>query len=114
MKYEMNLIVPVRLVGPIMELLDGEGVLVSTKPHDETMATGNKKVFRYAGGKKNKGISSEELIKQMLADGSKTDKEMSFAFKRHGFADTSTAASLSHYRIKGLVRRDANNKWELV
>jgi hypothetical protein len=92
-KFEMRLIVPTKLVGPIVELVEeGEGIIVTMTPHSETSG---KKTPRYVDGKRNKGISANELVLQTLVTGPTTYEQLAQRFVDKGFAKTSLSPTLS-------------------
>lgn len=106
-KFEIHLIAPVALVGDIVELMDGEGVVVAIKPYDESKPTRKS----YVGGKKNKGISSENAVMNILKESSKAlnsiqiGKLMSSKYK---FAESSAPPALSRLVAAKKVIRNNN------
>lgn len=115
-QYEMHLIVPAKLVGTIIELLDGEGILVSTAPYDEKKSqapVAKKRKFKFAHGIKNKGVRGRELALEMVGRGPVTEAQARNIFVAKGFAPTSAQAFLSELKCEGRAKRDANGYWSL-
>ena len=93
-KFKMHVEVPAKLVGTIIELLADEGVVISV----EQMKSGAP-APRYAGGKRNKGISSRDLVIQTVGPRGATIEQIRTAFAGRGFAPTSV-----HPALNGLVK----------
>lgn len=94
-KFEMHLIVPPKLVGTIVELMEGEGVIVSMNPHNEK---GKRNGPRYAGGKRNKGISGANAALAIIKESAKPltyDKIGTLMASRHNFSVTSASPVLA-------------------
>lgn len=94
-KFEMLLIAPANLVGDIVELMDGEGIVVAIKPYDDKKKNGK----HYAGGKRNKGISGEAAAIEILKSSSKpmTSIQVGKLMKsKYGFAESSGSPVLSN------------------
>ena len=104
-KFKMHLIVPIKMVGTIIELIADEGILVSVEPVVE-----KGKTFRYVGGKRNKGISGSELVLTSLRDhgGLMKVKELEAVFVGKGFSTNSVGPSVSKLVIEKKIKRDGN------
>lgn len=103
-KFEMHLIVPAKLVGTIVELMEGEGVLVSMNPHND------KKKQHYANGKKNKGISGSDAALEILSASGKpmTYKQVGkLMASKYNFSESSASPALSVLaKSKKVIRKD--------
>lgn len=102
-KFEIHLVAPANLVGDIVELMDGEGVIVNIKPHD---AKSNGTRHHYVGGKKNKGISGEAAALLILKESNKpmTPTQVGkIMASKHNFAVSSASPVLSNLKIKKKV-----------
>lgn len=113
--YKVTLRVPVKMLSTIMEVLDGEGVLISAVPDEGVEVANGAKVRknRYFGGRRSKGISGEELALQCLKDGPQTEEAITPTFQSHGFAVNSVSAVLSKARRDNLVSRLTDGRWAL-
>lgn len=113
-KFEMHLIVPTRLVGAIVELMDGEGVVVTMSPHVETKRTNSKS--HYANGKKDKGISGPDAVREVMTQAGRPmlAKEVGrLLASKHGFAVGTASPVLSKFLAEGKVVRDDAGKYSL-
>ena len=109
-RFKMHLEVPSKLVGTIIELLDGEGILVSVEP----VVDKPKKVTRYAGGKRNKGISAVGLIVECLTKSKVLNmSQLRAFFTDRGFSENSVHPSLSKLVQDKRVKNDSG-KYSLV
>lgn len=92
-RFELKLIVPAKLVGTIVELVEGEGILVSMTPHQnghhkrsgprhhEADMTADKLLAQYLGGLKS-GASF-------------TNKDVEKVFKATGYSPKTVSSRLS-------------------
>lgn len=73
------------------------------------------KTLRYANGKRNKGISGQALMLQVLTEAGRAMDihEINDAFVARGFADRSASPLLSQLMHQGLVERRAKGVWAL-
>ena len=115
-KYVMTLIVPARLVGTILDVLKGEGLMVKTEPYVETeqQQQPKKKEFRYAGGKRNKGISGVDLAIQSIQAGVKTDRGLMKAFVIKGFSENSSGPVISRLLQEGRIGRNSDGSYSFI
>lgn len=92
-KFELHLIVPPKLVGTIVELMDGEGIIVSMNPYVDKKSAPR----RYLNGKKNKGISGIDAVIAILTDHKKLqyDKIGKLMQSKHNFAPSTASPVLS-------------------
>jgi hypothetical protein len=107
-KFAMRIEVPAKLVGTIIELLDGEGTIVSVEQmREKAPSSGRGSGHHYAGGKKNKGISGEVLAIEILATAGRSGvayKKAEAMFADRGFAKTSASPNLSKAVKAGRAR----------
>jgi hypothetical protein len=109
----MHLIVPAKLVGTIVELMDGEGILVSMNPFKGD--TTKSKSYHYLGGKRLKGISGRDAVLEAVKQGHKTTERIArYLNTNYNFALKSTSPCLTHLERDGKLKRDANHNWSLV
>jgi hypothetical protein len=69
---------------------------------------------RYAGGKRNKGISGRDLVLKVIRESSKPTPYtvVRDAMVKQGFADNSASPLLSRLRIEGLISRNDNDTYQ--
>lgn len=110
MKYEMTLIVPAKLVGTILELLDGEGCMVRTTPHT---ATNGPKIHRRRAprGGPNAGI---KVAYAALQAGLHTSKQIEDFFESKGLSRNSAGPRLCDLRTQGKAKQLSRNEWALA
>ena len=109
-RFRMHLEVPTNLVGPIIELVDNEGILVSVEPLKEK----NTKKHFYTNGKRNKGVSGIDLLMGLLKDhkGGVVFEQLKKAFVEKGFSETSVSPILSKLSADGKIVK-VGNLWKL-
>ena len=104
-KFDMQLIVPTKLVGTIIELLEGEGVIVSMVPNNDKTKRGKNQ--RYADGKRNKGIAAPEAVLAILNE-SKVALTVPQIGKlmasKHNFAESSASSTVSRLRKEKKIK----------
>lgn len=112
--YELHLQVPTKLLTTILELIEGEGILVkmAVLPADEKRKP--RKPRHYANGARLKGIDGRQLILKTLSSGPKSLTDVMSAFVTHGFAPSSASSRLSQLRAKGEITRLADQKYALA
>lgn len=103
--FDMHITVPAKVIGNIIELLSGEGILVSISPKAELAPKQAQR--RYVGGRRNKGISGIDVI--IMALGSGHTAGLTSYFARHDFSVTSVSPSLTKARAAGLVEGPSDN-----
>ena len=109
-KFEMKLIVPTKLVGAVVELMEGEGIIVHMAPFVEENKTKPRKGSgqHYAGGKRDKGISGNEAVMAILKESKlaltaeQVGKKMA---ERWGFSANSASPVLSKLQADKKVKR---------
>jgi hypothetical protein len=69
---------------------------------------------RFAGGKKNKGVSGENLVIETLRSGSSDLSELKRVFTHRGFAPTSASPTLSRMIRDGDVERGPHGRFQLT
>lgn len=97
-KFELILIVPAKLVGTIVELMEDSGVLVSMKPHNHTP----KRVQRHH----EPGMTADDLMAQFIkaVKGQFTYKQVEEVFKAKGFKPGTASSRLAMAKSKKLIR----------
>jgi len=112
MKFTMHLVVPTRLVGPITELLEGEGVLVSMEPYKEN----SKRRFIKRAARGGLNETGEDLCFRLIRESKdgKTQAELQQAFKEAGRNPVSVSPVTSVLRKKKLVTCDDKNVWRVT
>lgn len=92
-KYEMTMVVPAKLIGTIVEIIDKEGIKATIVPARES--TVPKKRMRYAGGKRDKGILGTELAREILSQGPTKLKAAEKIFLEKGFAKSTAYTNMN-------------------
>lgn len=105
MRYKVTIEVPAAMVGVVIDVLNGEGVLMSVEPVQPVQDS--KRGSRYVNGIRNKGMSAADLIMSTLeAKHSASGAELEVAFAQHGFSRTSVSPSVARaIRAGKIVRR---------
>jgi hypothetical protein len=113
-KYKVELIVPAKLFGTIMEVLEGCGVMVKAEPYVNGDASRKLPRYngaggsRFANGQSNKGVKGNDLFLSLLpADMRTIEKE----FINRGFALSTASATGSWLRSEGKATKDATGVW---
>ena len=103
--------VPEKNLGTVLSTLSGSSTLVSVTPTEADVEAKLPKAHFYANGKKNKGITGEELALKILGSESKVFEiqEVRNKFMEHGFAHTSAAPYLNKLAREKRIR-DLGNK----
>lgn len=114
-KFDVHVIVPAKLIGTLVELLEGEGCLVSMEPYVEKVGI-KKPKFAYAGGKRNKGISGYDAVIEAIKVGYRTTEKIAdHMVKEYGFAPTSASPAITHLKAAGRIKQDEDSKiWSLT
>jgi hypothetical protein len=111
MKFDLHLIVPTKLVGPIVELLENDGVLIKIEPHHNTHKRPRK------GGEGSHGGKGVDLIRSFIASfspGSQfTSRDVVKFFKANGSALGSASSRLSYAKQQGLVKSLGFGRYEV-
>lgn len=107
--YAVLLHVSEKDLGTVLSALGGSSTLISVTATQESAAHPNKsptKNFHFHGGKRNKGISGEDLALQVLGSSDRifNMSEINHAFVQHGFAGNSASPVLSRLASVGKVR----------
>ena len=116
--YSVVLHVSEKRLGTLLDAIAGSATLISataTTEVIETRAVSTGDTHHYVNGKRNKGISGEDLILKTLASSNKvfTTVEIENAFVQHGFAGKSYSPPLSKLVGAGKVRALGNAKYIL-
>ena len=103
-----------RDLGTVLSALSGSSTLISVTP--TTVADGDngiKKQFRYAGGKKSKGITGDELALKILSSENRVFPlhELKNKFLEAGFAHTSAAPNFNKLAREKKIRALGDNKF---
>jgi hypothetical protein len=114
MDFKVLLSVPGDNLTTVLEVIKGNASIISINANDEPKT---KKKMRYANGKRDKGITGEELALQILT----RNKDMKFTlmstirseFVNKGFAPTSASAAISTLVSKGRARRIGDDQYTL-
>lgn len=104
-KFDMILVVPTKLVGPILELVSNEGIVVRVNPHNQEKI----RKSGYRDGIKDKGIKGADLLIQCLEkvpSHRATLDDLRKAFVEKGFSKNSIDATVSQAVKNGKVKRD--------
>jgi hypothetical protein len=72
------------------------------------------KPTRFVNGKKNKGVSGENLVIETLRSGSADLSELKRVFTHRGFAPTSASPTLSRMMRDGEVERGPHGRFKLT
>jgi hypothetical protein len=81
--------------------------------HD-TLASPKIKSPRFIGGRKNKGVSGENLVIETLRSGSADLSELRRVFTHRGFAPTSASPTVSKMLRDGDIERGAHGRFRLA
>ena len=121
--YAVTLHVAEANLGTVLSALAGSSSLVSVVPTQKTAhlpsssgsSAPKESQSRFHGGKRDKGISGEELVLQTLGSSDRvfTATEISNAFVQHGFAGNSSSPVLSRLAASGKVRALGAGKFVL-
>lgn len=116
--YDVVIRTPAQQLPTILEALEGAATLVSVHPVRDPQSaepekaatvvhTHQPRTFRYAEGKRNKGISGRDLMLRVLGTENRafSNNELINAFTKEKFAGTSVGPILSVLIRDGLVRR---------
>lgn len=107
--YRMTIEVPTRLLTTVHQVLEGECRIVeAAKPVNGT----NHKSKFYVGGKKFKGIRGEDLVFKTIDElgGGASTFEITEAFKRNSFSESSVTSRINDMYKKGLIEK-AGQQW---
>ena len=98
-KFELKLIVPAKLVGTIVELVEGEGILVEMKPYANQR---HSPIHRHH----EPGITANDLMLEYIKAATKpfTVKDVEQVFKAKGYAIGTVSSRLSMAKTKKLVK----------
>lgn len=110
-KFDMHIIVPAKMIGTIVELLAGEGILVSVAP--KAPDNGHTKAHRgrYSPGTGGRTINSgRTVVLEALKTGPKTIKELEDLFRTQGRASNSVSPVLSGLSAAGTIKVDRLTK----
>jgi hypothetical protein len=114
--HEIRLLIPSKIISPIVELVESEGGrLLGMTASKEVVKTNGE--GRYEDGAHDKGITAKDFVLTVLADGPKTTREIETAFanKAHPkFADSTPSATLSEMVKKKILDRGYSDKGVLV
>jgi allophanate hydrolase subunit 2 len=101
-KFELRLIVPAKLVGTIVELVEGEGILVEMKPHHE-----NNKRKHSVPRHVEPGLTANDYMDTFLGQtkGKFTIKDVEQAFAKKGWARGTASSRLSFALQKKQIKR---------
>jgi len=113
-KYMMHLVVPVRLVGDILQIMQGEGIMVKCEPYIETEPSTKPRSKYYVGGKKNKGIRGVDLAIEAGKSGVRERADFKRIFTAKGFSPNSASACLSQLCDEGRFRRVGEGIYEFI
>jgi len=102
-KFELRLIVPAKLVGTIVELVEGEGILVEMKPHHDNNKRRHAPYPRHV----EPGLTASEYMDKFIeqAKGKFTIKEVEQAFAIKGWAKGTASSRLNFALQKKLIKR---------
>jgi hypothetical protein len=104
-KFELRLIVPAKLVGTIVELVEGEGILVEMKPHHEN----NRSKRRHAPYPRHvePGLTASDYMNTFLAQikGKFSVKDVEQAFAAKGWARGTASSRLNFALQKKQIKR---------
>jgi hypothetical protein len=103
-KFELRLIVPAKLVGTIVELVEGEGILVEMKPHHDNHKRKHNPYPRHHVT----GMTADQLMSQFLSNlKSKeqfTTRAVENVFKEAGYAKGTVSSRLSTAKARKLIK----------
>ena len=106
-KFDMHIIVPAKMVGTIIELLAGEGILVSVKPQENQSHSRVTKHHRATGSRIENGRT---IILDALSSGPKTFAVLESLFASKGRATNSVSPVLSGLTAANKVTVDRIRK----
>lgn len=107
-------------LGTVLSTLSGSANLVSVTPTEKAVTTqrASPKVHPdresfYVGGKRNKGISGEDLVLQVLGSDNRVfdSAEVRSKFVQNGFAANSAYSTLSKLASEKKIRALGNSKF---
>jgi len=110
-KFAIHIIVPAKMIGTIIDLLDNEGILVSVTPIDD-----EKKPSRHRVPRSRKNTQTgQELVLQLLSSGAKTPQQLSTLFQAQGFSSSSYSPCCSKLHAAGKIHfSKTDGKWRLT
>ena len=113
--FDVTLRVSSARLATVLEALNGSATLVSVLPCTEVTPK-RARVFAYAGGKRNKGISGQQLVLQALqrANGKLTIGQLGKIFAAQGFSPNSQSPALAALKTRGLVESLEKGSWKLT
>jgi hypothetical protein len=106
-------------LGTVLSTLSGASTLVSVTPTEKTVnkraspkVHPDRETF-YVGGKRNKGISGEDLVLQVLGSANRVfdSAEVRSKFVQHGFAANSCYSTMSKLVSEKKIRALGNSKF---
>jgi hypothetical protein len=100
--FDMHLRVPHERVSTIIDVLEGACEVVMIEQCTPALEE-KKKVTHYMNGMRNKGISGEALLIELLKNGGKTKVELALGFAQRGFAKSSVSPMVSKAVQSGKV-----------
>lgn len=110
--FEVRIRTDAQLLPAFIELIRGEATLVSvTEVPSEKQKRHN---HQYVNAKRDKGITSNKLALELLANDPMPFEKITEAFIKRGFASSTTQPTLSTLRRDGKVKRSEHGIWSLV
>lgn len=122
-KFKMTIIIPTEIVGCVLEVLKDCGTMVSLIPAEEESPPAPAwlpfpplppllRKPRYVNGMRNKGIPAEDLVLEILSNGTvHSTQSISKLFVARGFASSSATATLSKLNRMGKISRTSDGNW---
>ena len=107
-KFELRLIVPAKLVGTIVELVEGEGILVEMKPHNEVKHKKHAVYPRHVDPETTASEYMNTFIAQVKGKFTIKDVEQAFAMK--GWARGTASSRLNFALNKKQIKRVGNSR----
>ncbi len=116
--FQVTLNVSRNRLATVLEALAGAAELVSVLPVSEPeSASKPARAQHYAHGKRNKGISGQQLALQAFkraGTGSLTTSQLAKIFEAQGFSPNSNSPAVAELKAQGLVERVEAGRWRLT
>lgn len=106
--YPVSLKVPARLLGPLLELFEGEGIEVKIGNPIESDA-------RRPRGPRRRGVHATcDIATKALAEGPKTSAQIAATMVAAGYSPNSAGSALGKLKARGKVVQAGPALWELA
>lgn len=116
--YRITCDVPTSGLTTVMQVLEGAGTIVEVRQAPAATSEPGKppRQMKYAGGKKNKGISSQDLVVELCSQKKRavTREELTATFVARGFSANSVSPAVSQLTAAKRIAVDDRGRVTLV